>query len=117
MSPDGRLIATSNLRRSYLPDSDPRLTRGGSVSLLALDSATGTLTNAGEYEMPAMPLGLTFDAAGKFLLVTQFRSFDVEDNNGWLASGRFARARTPTLETTDIFVGVGKGPHGVIIVR
>ncbi|MBX3358001.1 MAG: beta-propeller fold lactonase family protein [Phycisphaeraceae bacterium] len=117
VSPDGRLIVTSNLRRSYLADSDPRLTRGGSVSLLAIDGPTGLLTNAGEYEMPAMPLGLTFDAAGRFVLVTQFRSFDVEDNNGWLGVWQVHGGSSPSLSSTDIFIGVGKGPHGVVIVR
>lgn len=48
VSPDGTLVATTNLERSYLPYDDPRQTFFSSISLMRLDPATGTLTRAGE---------------------------------------------------------------------
>lgn len=119
ISPDGRLVVTANLRRSFLPDSDPRLTRGGSLSLLALDPASGKLTPAGEYQMDAMPVGLSFDAKGDFIVTTLFRSFDPQSSPrfGELGFWRVIGGGNPSLEKTSIYVGVGKGPHGVVIVR
>lgn len=119
VSPDGKLVATANLRRSFLPESDPRLTRGGSVSLLSLDPGTGKLTPAGEYAMDAMPVGLSFDSKGEFLVTTLFRSFDPNSSPlfGELGFWKVRSGGSPSLEKTDIYVGVGKGPHGVVIVR
>lgn len=119
ISNDGRLIATANMQRSHLPDNDPRLAgqpRGGSVSLLSL-SPDGSLTPAGEYPINAMPAGISFDAADRFLCVTQFRSFDADATDGELAFWKVRRGATPSLEGADFFVGVGAGPHGVLIVR
>lgn len=119
ISPDGRYVVTANLRRSYLDDADPRLTRGGSLTLLTLDEATGALSAVGEFDLDGMPEGLAFDAAGNFVVVTQFRSFDPSAPDGELAFYRLNRHSrgNPTLEGTDFRVGVGKGPHGVLIVR
>lgn len=119
ISPDGRYVVTANLRRSYLDDADPRLTRGGSLTLLTLDPDSGSLTPVGEYDLDGMPEGLAFDAAGNFVVVTQFRSFDPSVPEGELAFFRLSRHREggPALEPTDFRVGVGKGPHGVLIVR
>src|SRR6185295_16263980 len=71
ISPDGTLVVTSNILRSQLPDSDARQTKGGSLSLLSLDRSSGRLTPAGEYQMAALPGGITFDESGKYLVVTQ----------------------------------------------
>ena len=119
ISPDGRYVVTANLRRSYLDEADPRLTRGGSLTLLTLDADSGRLTPAGEFDLDGMPEGLAFDAPGNFVVVTQFRSFDPSAPDGELAFyrlNRHARGKA-TLEVTDFRVGVGKGPHGVLIVR
>ncbi len=117
----GTMIATSNLQRSYLPDNDPRVdqaNRGGSISLVMV-AKDGTLTTVGEYPINAMPAGICFDAKDKYLCVTQFRSFDPGAVDGevgfWRVKGGSSSA--PTLIPANFFVGVGKGPHGVLIVR
>jgi DNA-binding beta-propeller fold protein YncE len=118
ISNDGRLVATSNLLRSFLPDGDLRATREGSLSLLTLSPATGELTLAGEFPINAMPAGITFDSKDQFLAVTQFRSFDPAATTGELSFWRVNRdAAQPTLEQMDFFVGLGQGPHGVLIIR
>jgi len=117
ISPDGRYIVTANLRRSYLDETDPRLTPGGSLSLLTLDARSGELTPIAEYDLDGMPEGIAFDAAGNFVVVTQFRTFDPAATDGELAFFRLNTGSRPTLEPADFRLGVGKGPHGVLIVR
>ena len=117
ISPDGRLIATGNIRRSFLKDGDPRQTRGGSLSLVGLDSSTGELTNHGELETNAYPGGIAFDAKGKNLIVTQYVSFAPKAVDGELAFYKVIKTNPPTLLPADFYVGVGIGPHGVILVR
>jgi DNA-binding beta-propeller fold protein YncE len=122
---EGNLLATCNLRHSYLPDNDPRLAkyggdemaRGGSISLVSL-ARDGTLTNVGEYPINAMPEGVCFDAQNHYVCVTQFRSFDPDAKDGEVGFWRISKnGSTPSLQPADFYVGVGKGPHGVLIVR
>jgi DNA-binding beta-propeller fold protein YncE len=143
ISPDGSMVVTANLVRSFLPNNDPRQTRG-SISLLTFDRGTGQLTPVEEYSIDSMPLGLAFDAKGRFVVVTQFHSFNPKVTTGELAFFRVfekgerlpknyaaagdaasgsaeqsaeKRTRGPGLVQADFFVGVGKGPHGILIVR
>jgi hypothetical protein len=117
LSPDGSLIAVANLQRSYMP-SDGRPGRGGSISLLSLDKNSGAIEPAGEYPINAMPVGLSFDARGQFVVVTQFRSFEPGALDGELGFWRVrGRGHDSTLEPTNFVAGVGRGPHGVLIIR
>lgn len=117
LSPDGSLVVTANLLRSFLPDQDTRFTPNGSLSLLKMDRSTGQLTHVDEYPIQSMPVGLSFDAKGNFVVVTQFRSFNPEAVTGELAFFKVRRGSNPSLEKADFQVGVGTGPHGVLIVR
>lgn len=116
VSPDGKWVVTANLRRSMLPAGDARLTPGGSVSLLSVD-AGGQLETHGEYDIGAMPEGISFDAAGRHVIVTQFKSFNPAVVDGELAFFKLVGGSRPRLIPGDFFVGVGVGPHGVVIVR
>lgn len=132
---DGRFVATANLQPSqpFTPpvqnasaESEsssstqapavPQDGRGGTISLLALDD-DGTLSSISESPINGVPASLTFDAKDSFLVVTQFRSFDPGAIDGELSFWKLDRGRTPGLRMADFFVGVGKGPHGVLIVR
>ncbi len=121
ISPDGRWVVTANLKRAMLPASDPRMTPGGSLSLLSRDPATGTLTPHGEIPINAMPEGIAFDTAGRHLIVPQFRTFDPSVVDGELAffklvpAGVTAPDAGPTLIPANFTVGVGVGPHGVLV--
>ncbi|MFN0010106.1 MAG: hypothetical protein ACKVS8_00530 [Phycisphaerales bacterium] len=117
ISPDGKFIATANIRRAFLKDGDTRQTRGGSLSLVGFNTSTGELTNHGELDIPAMPEGLAFDASGKHLVVSQFMSFEPGAVDGELSFYKLIRTNPPTLLPADFYVGVGIGPHGVVIVR
>lgn len=118
LSPDGSLIAVANLLHSFLPSDNGSGPRGGSITLLSLDKNSGALTPAGEYPVNAMPVGLSFDARGLFVVVTQFRSFDPHALDGELGFWRVrGRGHDATLEKTNFVTGVGRGPHGVLIIR
>lgn len=117
ISPDGTLVVTSNFQRTFLPSDDARVTREGSLSLLKLDGSSGKLSPVGEYPIQGMPAGLSFDARGGFVVVTQFRSFDPAAVDGMLVFWKVRGGGSPSLERAPFTVGVGKGPHGVLIIR
>jgi len=115
ISSDGRYVVTANLRQSMMPLGSSELT-GGSISLLTLDDS-GMLTSHGEVELAAMPQGISFDRGNNHLIVSQFRSTDPEAVDGELAFFKLNKGASPSLTAGDFFVGVGIGPHGVVIVR
>jgi DNA-binding beta-propeller fold protein YncE len=115
ISPDGKFVVTGNLKGSYLATGDARATAGGSLTLLSLDD--GDLTSLGDFPINAMPEGLAFDSSGNHVVVSAFRSFDPGAMDGELAFFKLARGSKPRLIPADFHVGVGRGPHGVLIVR
>lgn len=128
VSSDGKLIVTANMQTTPNPAGTQGIApetenpaagtvpQGGSISVVVLAN-DGTLTTVGEYPINAIPAGIAFDAKDKFVCVTQFRSFDPAAVDGELSFWRVKGGSTPTLEQGDFYVGVGKGPHGVLIVR
>lgn len=118
ISSDGKLVVTANMQHSAVLDTSITPPPGGSISLLSINP-DGTLAPAGEYPLSALPAGISFDAKDNHVCVTQFRSFDPEAIDGELGFWSVHRtgAASPRLEAADFFVGVGKGPHGVLIVR
>lgn len=73
ISPNGRLIATVNMRGTVFPPGAPRFTREASVTLIAFDPDSGTACRL--VDMPfegVLPEGASFDASGRHLLVTVF---------------------------------------------
>lgn len=121
ITPDGAHIVTANLGQSFLPMDDPRLV-GGSLTLLEMDRATGRLTPIAEYPMQGMPEGICFDGKGRYAVVAQFRSLDPEVKEGELSFWRLRAGPatdgappSPMLEQADFFLGVGRGPHAVLV--
>ena len=87
------------------------------MSLLRL-TTEGTLETIGEYPINAVPAGIAFDASDRFVAVTQFRSFDPQAIDGEIAFFELLRdGEDSRLEPCDFYMGVGKGPHGVLIIR
>jgi DNA-binding beta-propeller fold protein YncE len=115
ISPDGNFVVTANLKGSYLGEANAHHTVGGSLSLLRLSD--GELVPLGDFPLNAMPEGIAFDASGNHLVVSAFRSFDPRALDGELAFFKLARGSNPRLIPADFHVGVGRGPHGVLIVR
>lgn len=116
MSRDGRLIATPNMIRSYVPWDDPRLTPYSSISLFTLDPATGQLQTAGEYPLPGiLPQGIAFDANGQNLAVTSAIDFDLTERRGTIHFFR-VQANPPRLEPTGFKASVVRGVHQLVLI-
>ncbi|MCE9671213.1 lactonase family protein [Myxococcus stipitatus] len=114
ISPDGRLVATVNMRGTpFLPDS-PRFVREATVTLLAFDARTGTLRKLSDHPFEGvLPEGATFDASGRHLLVTVFQSHEGGPAGGALEVFRVQPGNQARLH----HVGRIPMPHGVHHVR
>lgn len=112
VSPDGRLVATVNMRgTSFLPDST-RFQREASVALLMLDPATGALEKLGEYPLAGvLPEGGSFDLTGEHFLATVFQGHEGAgpENGPGLAVFRVVKGERPSLSA----LGRIPLPHGV----
>ena len=85
ISPDGKLVATVNMRETALPTSSSRFTRQATVSLFSFDPDTGQLTKAGDFPFEGMlPEGISFDATGEHLIVATFEYLDSDEPTGGL---------------------------------
>ncbi|MGN9907840.1 hypothetical protein ACTMTJ_09835 [Phytohabitans sp. LJ34] len=74
VSPDGRLVATVNMRGTALPPDSPEYDEQASVSLLRLDPASGRLSNARTVLFDGvLPEGGTFDPSGRWFLATVYQ--------------------------------------------
>ena len=77
ISPDGRLVATVNMRGTALPLSSGRFEREASVTLLSFDAASGVLTKIDDYRFEGMlPEGGSFDLTGDHFVATVFQGHD-----------------------------------------
>ncbi len=73
ISPDGRLIATVNMRETAFPAGHQRHTRDASVTLLRFDPKTGLIEKLGDTLFEGiLPEGASFDATGDHLIVTSY---------------------------------------------
>jgi DNA-binding beta-propeller fold protein YncE len=109
VSPDGRLIATINMRETGLLPSSPRFTRHASVTLLSFDPDSGEIQKINSYPFEGvLPEGAAFDLAGEHLLVTVYEYHDNQPPGGGLEVWRVVRDRLPRLE----HVGRIPAPHG-----
>ncbi|KST69588.1 hypothetical protein BC008_04615 [Mastigocoleus testarum BC008] len=120
MSRDGRLIATPNMIRSYLPWDDSRMTSYSSISLVRMNPDTGQLSSPEEYRLDGnvLPQGIVFDAEGKNLAVTSFINFDLTERRGGIHFFRVVDGDgdKPRLETTGFKASVVRGPHQLFLI-
>jgi hypothetical protein len=112
ISPDGRLVATVNMRGTAFPTSSPRFNRQATVTLLQLDPAKGTLAKIADYAVEGvLPEGGSFDASGEHFLASVFHGHDGadEDRGPGLEIFRVQKESRPSLER----LGRIPLPHGV----
>lgn len=122
VSPDGRFVATTNLERSFLPYSDPRITWFSSVTLLRLDATTGALNRIGDFPFDGiLPEAAAFDASGNYLAVVSYDHFDTQDRGGSVHFWRIAQDPLDTSRTELVRmpyqVPVTRGIHSMVLVR
>lgn len=117
ISPDGSLIVTANLRRSYVAWDDSQLT-DSSVSLATLDTETGRLRTIGEYGFEGiLPEGVAFDAEGDDVAIAVADYFDFTERRGGLEFWRVNReGGEPSLERTGFSADVVRGAHQVELI-
>jgi len=112
VSPDGRLVATVNMRgTAFLPGS-PRFQREATVTLLTFDPATGALVKVDDYPLDGvLPEGGAFDLSGDHFLATVFHGHDGAGPRAGagLEVFRVVRGERPSLQP----VGRVPLPHGV----
>ncbi|WP_204251134.1 lactonase family protein [Elioraea rosea] len=122
ISPDGTLVATTNLERSYLPYDDARQTFFSSITLLRLDPETGALSRVGDFAYDGiLPEAAAFDASSRFLAVVTYDHFDDRRAGGSVDFWRVARdpidpARIELVKTAHA-VPVTRGAHSMVLVR
>lgn len=74
VSPDGRWVATVNMRGTALPADSARFDHEASVTLLRFDAAAGRLAKVAEHRFAGvLPEGASFDRSSQHLLVTVFQ--------------------------------------------
>lgn len=85
ISPDGKLVATANMKDTALPKDSSRFTREATVSLFSFDANSGQLTKAGDFPFEGvLPEGISFDAIGEHLIVATFEYLDSDKPTGGL---------------------------------
>ncbi len=122
VSPDGRWVATTNLERSYLPYGDDRITWFSSLTLAALDQATGQLSEVGTFSYDGiLPEAAVFDNSGDYLAVVTYDHFDDRRRGGAVD---FWRIQADPLDRTNVqlvktehSVPVTRGAHSMAIAR
>jgi hypothetical protein len=110
VSPDGRLVATFNMRGTSFGPGSPRHGREAGVSLLTFDPQSGTLQKIGDYSFEAvLPEGGTFDLTGDHLIATSFEGHSGSPVGAGLQVFRVVRGDKPSLQP----IGRVALPHGV----
>ena len=83
MSPDGRLVATVNMRGTALDPASARFDRQSSVTLMRFDPKSGTLERIANYLFDGvLPEGGSLDLSGEHFLATVFQYREGEAGGG-----------------------------------
>lgn len=120
LSPDNTLIATVNMRRTYLADFPP-VWRGkpySSLSLVSFDPITGQLTTIDDYGFEGLlPEQATFDAAGESLAVVIYNYREDRPTAGAVEFWAVEKGTSPRLARTGLTLEVVRGAHDIVLVK
>lgn len=119
LSPDNSLIATVNMRRTYLPSFLPAWRGKGysSLSLIQFDPRTGQLTEGEEYGFEGLlPEQATFDVTGESLAVVIFHHREPSPETGAIEFWQVRKGASPWLERTGYRLEVIRGAHDVVLL-
>lgn len=119
LSPDSSLIATVNMRRTYLPSFIPAW-RGkphSSLSLVQFDPVSGQLAEVEEYGFEGLlPEQATFDATGNALAVVIYNYRESSPTAGAVEFWTVTAGDVPRLERTGYRLEVVRGAHDIVLV-
>jgi len=119
ISPDGRYIATVNLRYSHLPeDFDRRRPPStSSITLIELDPRSGATRVVDEYSFDGiLPEGVVFDRTGRHLAVAVFDFHGAKSGRGAVQFWRLHRGESPRLEQLPQEISTVRGTHSLTLV-
>ena len=120
VSPDGSLVVTVDMRRTYLPDNLSFIpgTDLNSLSLLTFDHATGELNLVDQYGFKGvLPEHAMFDADGDALAVVIYNERENPMGDGYLDFWNVGyQDDTPFLERTTTRLAVTRGIHTLELV-
>lgn len=120
IAPTGDLVVVACWRGPSL-FAGAAVAQGGGLFAFRLDPASGELSVATTRQLTGVPTALAFDARGEHLVVAQLRSADPAAIDGELAFYRVIKTPSGSgpastrLEPLDFAVGVGPGPHALIV--
>jgi len=122
ISPDGTMVVTTNLERSFLPYDDPRITWYSSLTLVKLDPTSGQLNRVGDFAYDGiLPEAAAFDASSRYLAVVTYDHFNDRRQGGSVDFWRIQRDPLDTarlsLVKTEHSVPVARGAHSMVLVR
>lgn len=121
LSPDNKIIATVNMRRTYLADFPP-VWRGkpySSLSLVQFDPTTGQLETLDEYGFEGLlPEQATFDATGEALAVVIYNYREDRPTTGAVEFWALVENEaSPRLARTGLTLDVVRGAHDIVLVE
>jgi hypothetical protein len=98
VSPDGRWVATVNMRGTALPADSPKYDELASVTLLSRDEHSGALSKIGDYPLTAvLPEGGTFDSTSRYFIATSYQGREDDDGGPGLQVFRVGEDEEPGL--------------------
>ncbi|MDK4717302.1 hypothetical protein [Rhizobium sp. CNPSo 4039] len=117
VSPDGRFVATVNMRGTAFSPESPRFQREATVTLLTFDPEAGALAKVADYPFEGvLPEGGTFDLKGDHFLATVFDGHGdpSPDAGAGLEVFRVVKGAQPTLERLGR-IPLPRGVHHVAV--
>ena len=120
MNRAGDLLAVVNMERTYLPGGPLAAVPGrsaSSLSLVAVDEATGELATQGPPVgfRGVLPEDAAFDADGDAVAVVVYQDHDAPRSDGWLAFFDIVREEgVPRATLTDRRVALPRGGHDLV---
>ncbi|BBM88196.1 hypothetical protein [Candidatus Uabimicrobium amorphum] len=121
MSPDGSLLVTVNMNRTYLPDKFPAsiwpYRKRSSLTLAKLDNNTGEIEIIDEYGFNGLlPEDAVFDASGRNLAVAIYHNREDEPREGFIEFWNVDKSGTPKLKRTGYKIPCMRGLHDLVVI-
>jgi DNA-binding beta-propeller fold protein YncE len=118
VSPDGQLLATSNMRNTGQLKSSLIYDPEASLNLYRIDSTSGVLTKLGEWKYQAtLPQGLVFDPSGNYIYVGVNAYNDDHPLQGGVEVWQVIKGKNPQLKRTNTIVRAPRGIHSLAAIK
>lgn len=122
LSPDGSLVVSANMERSWLPYDDPRQSWYSSLTLIQRDSLTGAMNVLHTYPFDSiLPESLVFDATSKHLAVATYDHFNPKERGGSIdffriVSDPLNKHKKMIMQMRNS-VSVTRGVHSMVLLK